>query len=126
MGEAVWDVYISRVLVLSFEKQQKFKLNANAARSTRFKAYALRVLLDGFDFTAEEQNMIRWALTSRLYPGKIKYKKSERNVRQATAMEALVGFLYLKEPERLHRVLQELGLEDYDVMLDTAQQLSGP
>lgn len=87
-----------------------------------FQAYSLRVLLDKMILTNEEQSVVRWALSQPLRIAKER-RGFARSIRQSNALEALVGYLYMANPVRLHEIMDGIGLKDFQSVQDMAADL---
>lgn len=101
LGDAVFDLF----------ERERAVLHTGTARQmhgkvvSRVTAGAQSELLSALtpELTDDELEMVRMA--RNLKPSG--YRKSGQSAyRKATAFEALIGYLYLVDPERLHRILE--------------------
>lgn len=99
LGDAVWELYVREKTV--FESQHAkdlHKLTIKHVNATH-QAELLRKLED--ILTYEESDLVRRA---RNLPVPVSRRTQQSEYRQATAFEALIGWLYLNDKERLNEI----------------------
>lgn len=102
LGDAVFELYEREIELLSNPNSKKM----HASVVSRVNATAQAGLLENLmpDLTREESDLVRRA--RNLKPGN--FKKIDQNTyRYATAFEALIGFLYLTDRNRLKEILEK-------------------
>ena len=113
IGDAVYEVYIRKLVVESGQANaNKLHFAAVSYVKAESQARALRSLMDGF-LTAEETALAKRARNH-------KTPSRPRNVdpvdyRLATAFEALIGYLYLKQDfERAEEIMAEAARRSHE------------
>lgn len=73
---------------------------------------AFHLLSNGGSLSEEECKILRWGKNaSGTLPKRLNKSKVDREIyREATAIECLVGYLYLADMSRLHAVMRQVGL----------------
>jgi len=96
----------------------------------------LSQLLEGTFLNDDERDVLRWARNAKLqnFPKRFKSARSEEVVegsdprlvyRDASCLEALVGFLYVTTPDRLQQLMDFLGLGNESGLPSTGQRSEG-
>jgi len=67
------------------------------------------VLVAGQFLTADEHDVLRWGGNAKTATPS-RFQAGSRTYKHATALECLVGFLYLTNPGRLQQLMVHLGL----------------
>ncbi|DBB02650.1 TPA: hypothetical protein ACH3X3_011618 [Trebouxia sp. C0006] len=82
----------------------------------------LEQLMAGPVLSAEEKDVIRWGNNAKItIPKRFSQSgKHAQTYRAATAIECLVGYLYLTDSDRLHQLMTYIGLGDIRGPLDRA------
>ena len=73
------------------------------------QAAALASLLAGGSLTAEEEAVAKWGRNAAVGKVPERLRGSGSVYRNATALEVLVGYLYVSKPQRLEEVMTSLG-----------------
>jgi len=73
---------------------------------------AFKHLIETNFLTKEELEVLRWGKNaSGSLPKRLNKSKPSREIyREATAIECLVGYLYTSDMNRLHKVMDHLGM----------------
>jgi ribonuclease-3 family protein len=101
LGDAVLHLFEREREILSVSSARQLHTRTVSRVSAAKQAQFLDVVADRL--TEVEQDIVRRARNVK--PSG--YRKAGQNAyRKATAYEALIGYLYLTEPDRMHQVLQ--------------------
>lgn len=101
LGDAVWELYIRNKTVLMTNNAKKLHQITTSLVKTQFQADLLK-FLDNF-LNDEEKELIKRA---RNLPIPVGRRSIQHEYRQATAFEALIGWLYLNENDRYNEILK--------------------
>lgn len=108
IGDAIWAIYC-KGLVLSNPENRKLAeihLKSNHYLNAGYQAAFLRHLSENNILTEHEQNLVRRARNSVM---NISGKRSVAHYRHATAFEALVGYLFITNQEKMYLILNEIN-----------------
>lgn len=113
LGDAVWELYIRRSFFCPPKRLSDYhglvKENARAEQQEVF----FQKLVDSADLSEEELDVLRWGRNATgVVPKRIAAggQLKRDTYRSATALECLVGLLYLTDAGRLHELMVHLGL----------------
>ena len=109
LGDAVWELYIRNKTVLMTNNAKKLHQITTSLVKTQFQADLLK-FLDDF-LNDNEKELIKRA---RNLPIPVGRRNIQHEYRQATAFEALIGWLYLNENDRYNEILKLI--EDSDLI----------
>lgn len=109
LGDAVWELYIRNKTVLMTNNAKKLHQITTSLVKTQFQADLLK-FLDNF-LNDNEKELIKRA---RNLPIPVGRRSIQHEYRQATAFEALIGWLYLNENDRYNQILKLI--EDSDLI----------
>jgi ribonuclease-3 family protein len=113
LGDAVCNLYERERAVISSSSADKVHRRVKARVNAQAQANFLDELKDAL--TDEERDLVRRARNLKVTT----YGKTEQaTYRQSTAFEALVGFLYLSDSERLSQIFLLLEAGPTDVNQD--------
>lgn len=101
LGDAVWELYIRNKTVLMTNNAKKLHQITTSLVKTQFQADLLK-FLDNF-LNDNEKELIKRA---RNLPIPVGRRSIQHEYRQATAFEALIGWLYLNENDRYNEILK--------------------
>ncbi len=101
LGDAVWELYIRNKTVLMTNNAKKLHQITTSLVKTQFQADLLK-FLDNF-LNDNEKELIKRA---RNLPIPVGRRSIQHEYRQATAFEALIGWLYLNENGRYNEILK--------------------
>ncbi|GIN92772.1 mini-ribonuclease 3 [Siminovitchia terrae] len=107
MGDAIYDVFI-RGCLLENGKTRPNKLHLEATRyvSAKAQAAALKVLIDTDFLSKEELEIARRGRNAK--SGTVPKNTDVQTYRHSTALEALIGWLYLaNKQERLEELIEK-------------------
>ncbi len=100
LGDAVWELYIrEKTILMTNNAQNLHKLTTNYVK-TSFQCKLLHELES--ELTEEETDLVRRA---RNLPIPVGRRNMQSEYRQATAFEALIGWWYLNDKQRLEKIL---------------------
>lgn len=112
LGDAVWELYIRNKTVLRTNNAKKLHQITTSLVKTQFQADLLK-FLDVF-LNDNEKELIKRA---RNLPIPVGRRNIQHEYRQATAFEALIGWLYLNKNDRYNEILKLI--EDSDLITYT-------
>lgn len=104
IGDAVWELFIR-------EKTVRMTENAKILHkitTDKVKASYQAELLQKMVLTEEEQEIARRARNLSIPVGR---RSNQAEYRQATAFEALIGWWYYEDKEKLNKFLSELDIK---------------
>lgn len=107
LGDAVYELYVRSFLV----EKYSFGVNDLSQKASSFvtakrQSYYVNVLLEENFFTEEEVNVIKRA---RNYKRNMHPKNTDIvTYKWATGLEALIGYLYLVDKNRLEKVMTKI------------------
>ncbi|VEF49955.1 ribonuclease III [Bacillus freudenreichii] len=107
MGDAVYDVYI-RGRLLESGKTRPNKLHVEATRyvSAKAQAAALKEMIDGGFLSEQELEVARRGRNAK--SGTVPKNTDVQTYRHSTALEALIGWLYLaNEHKRMEELIEQ-------------------
>ncbi|MFD1708442.1 Mini-ribonuclease 3 [Siminovitchia sediminis] len=108
MGDAVYDVYI-RSRLLESGKTKPYKLHVEATRyvSAKAQAYALKTIIENGFLTERELDVARRGRNAK--SGTVPKNTDVQTYRHSTALEALIGWLYLAgDQDRLEALIEQV------------------
>lgn len=104
VGDAVFHLYVREKEVLRASSAKEMHKRTAGVVSYRGQAKALHKLTEALNDI--ERDLVRRARNMK----PAAYRRSEQALyRKATAFEALLGFLYLTDQDRLHQLLKLVG-----------------
>ena len=118
LGDAVWEVYSRQHMILRKATEHAKAGTKNVAlrpmeatkrgwcSSVAMHGHLMR-LVDGDVLSPEELSVLKWG---RDFGHESRSGHKSQAHKEASALEALVAFWYLFDPERLHFVLETLGM----------------
>ena len=106
LGDAVYELYVRRRYLLPPKRSQTYHRLVVAQVRAETQAHQLRSLTPLLNNT--ELEIVR---RGRNGAGKRPRRVDPEIYQQATSLEALIGYLYLTDSQRLTQLLQELKLE---------------
>ena len=95
LGDAVWELFIRNKTILKTNNAKKLHQITTSLVKTQFQSELLHIL-DEY-LTDEEKDLIKRA---RNLPIPVGRKNIQQEYRQATAFEALIGWLYMNNKTR--------------------------
>lgn len=103
IGDAVWELFVREKTVRMTENAKKL----HKITTDKVKASYQAELLHTLDLTEEEQEIARRA---RNLPIPIGRRSNQTEYRQATAFEALIGWWYYHNKEKLNNILKNIEI----------------
>ena len=103
LGDAVWELFIRKKTVKITENAKKLHKISTEKVKASFQAFLLQNLEE--ILTEEEREISRRARNLSIPVGR---RHIQADYRQATAFEALIGWWYEKDKERLNFILKTL------------------
>jgi len=114
LGDAVYEVYIREKTIRLSQNPNKFHKLTVSLVNARFQAAVLDVLHE--KLTHDEQELVRRA---RNMPVTTSRRVNQKTHRPATALEVLIGYLYLEDKQRLEEIYKIIDLyicnEEYSI-----------
>jgi len=105
LGDAVWELHVREFTVFETQKIKDLHKLTTQKVNASYQAELLKKLEE--NLTEEELDLIRRA---RNLPVPVSRRSQQAEYRQATAFEALIGWLYLNNKERLNEIYAMKGL----------------
>lgn len=103
LGDAVWELYIrEKTILLTNNAKKLHQMTTNLVKTHH--QYELLQKIEP-ELTEEEINLVRRA---RNLPIPVGRRNIQAEYRQATAFEALIGWWYLNDKQRLEKFLEIL------------------
>ena len=109
IGDAVWELYVRERSVKLTNNAQKLHKIATDRVKASYQAELLHLYED--NLTEEEKEVIRRA---RNMPIPVGRRSNQAEYRQATAFEALIGWLYYYDKSRLDEFLKFCEDKSFD------------
>ncbi len=117
LGDAVWELYARTKELLPAARVVDYRKRTEAAVMAEHQAYCLDALTEreagALALTARERDVVRRGRNSHT-PSVPKRLRASREAKamyaKATALECLVGYLYLTDPRRLGELMASLGM----------------
>lgn len=103
LGDAVWELHIRKKTILQTNNAKNLHQITTNLVKTHFQSELLHFLNE--TLTEEEQEISRRA---RNLPIPVGRRSIQNEYRQATAFEALIGWWYANDKERLETILNTL------------------
>jgi len=107
LGDAVYDLYVRRELVKKGGRVQKMHREAIGRVCAKAQSEALG-RIEG-ELTEAEAGVVRRARNAHQNPPK---NANPADYHRATALEALIGYLYYTDPERMDSLLRKALCQD--------------
>lgn len=99
LGDAVWELFVREIMILRTQNAKELHLITTDKVKASFQN---EILLSIYDvLTAEEQEILR---RSRNLPVPVGRRSNQSEYRMATAFEALIGWWYKNNGERLAEI----------------------
>ncbi len=103
IGDAVWELFVREYTVYKTQNLRTLhKITTDRVKSS-YQAEMLDYLED--KLTEEEHDIARRARNCPIPVGR---RNNQAEYRQATAFEALIGYWYLKDKDRLNNILEDI------------------
>lgn len=104
LGDAVWELYIREHTILKTKNAKDLhKITTDRVKAS-YQAELLNIL--DKELTEEEHDIAR---RGRNLTVPVARRSNQSEYRHATAFETLIGWWYLNNKERLHKILEDLG-----------------
>lgn len=113
LGDSVWELYVRRLHFCPPTHASRYRQAVIQNVRAESQSEAFSKLVDSGILTEEERSVLRWGKNaSGTLPKRLSSDRVQRSVyREATAVECLVGYLYMSnERERLHELMEFLDL----------------
>ncbi|GMH43306.1 hypothetical protein BSKO_11228 [Bryopsis sp. KO-2023] len=112
LGDSVWELYIRRQGMLSAKKLKDLYSWTRDRVIAESQSECFDRLHEGSFITETEREILRWGKNTKKasMPKRLKGALSVEIYRQSTAIECLIGYLYLSDPIRLHTLMEHLQL----------------
>ena len=110
LGDSVWEVYARSLHILPPSRVTTYRKRTEAAVMAEFQSQCLDDLEGLGVLDEEEKDIVRRGRNSNIttVPKRLSFHRSV--YQKATALECLVGFLFLTRPGRLHDIMTKLGM----------------
>ena len=111
LGDAVYELFVREKIVYLTPKPNKMHKYTTSLVCAAYQAELLNKLLP--ELTEDEQELIRRARNLSLTQNK---KTNQLIHRQATALEVLIGYLYINDNSRYSDILEKISA-NFDLVL---------
>ena len=113
LGDAVWELYVRRAFFAPPARPLDYDLKCKRAVRAEAQDAALRHLIEVGHFADEELRVVKWGRNASYgnVPTRLrgKGKGGHAIYRNASALECVVGYLYMTDMERLEATMARLG-----------------
>ena len=96
IGDAVWELFVRQIVIKQSAKPRAYHEITTSKVNAKFQHAMLDVILQSL--SPEELDIVRRA---RNLPIPVARKSIQYDYRQATAFEAIIGFWFINNPDRL-------------------------
>ena len=103
LGDAVWELYIREHVVDMCNNPKELHRITTSKVNSKFQSEMLNLIED--ELTENEEEIKRRARNMEVPVGR---RNNQSEYRQATAFEALIGYWYREDRERLKKILDKL------------------
>mmetsp|Transcript_20166 Transcript_20166/g.60839 ORF Transcript_20166/g.60839 Transcript_20166/m.60839 type:complete len:236 (+) Transcript_20166:132-839(+) len=112
LGDAVWELYMRRHCFFPPTRVTTYYENVIAKVRAEAQEVYYGVLVGGDFLTDQERDILRWGQNGKIKtPTRFQRSSVSGKVYvRATALECLIGWVYLEDPVRLHAIMCHLGL----------------
>ncbi|USR90976.1 ribonuclease III [Phormidium yuhuli AB48] len=107
VGDAVYELYVRQRYL--FPPRRTHRYHQQVVAQVRAERQAEQLRLIQRDLTDEERDVIRRGRNATTRPPK---RLDPKIYQEATGLEALIGYLYLTDSERLFELLSRFNFED--------------
>lgn len=107
LGDAVYELYVREQYL--FPPRRTHRYHQQVVAQVRAERQAEQLHLIETDLTDEERDVIRRGRNATVRPPK---RLDPKTYQEATGLEALIGYLYLTDSERLFELLSRFNFED--------------
>ena len=108
LGDAVWDVFVREYVIFKTSNSKLLHKMTTDRVNAVFQKDLLNTILD--DLTEDEKEMVRRA---RNLPIPIGRRAIQKDYRQSTAFETLVGYWYLHDKNRLENFYEKFKKTEF-------------
>ena len=109
LGDAVFELYARGVFFYPPAKPLEYDLKTKRLARAEAQDFLLRLLIDGDALSEEEVSIVKWGRNAAYgnIPTRLKGKEKggHGTYRNASALECLVGYLYVVDRARLQEVM---------------------
>lgn len=103
LGDAVWELFVREHIVDLCQKPKDLHKMTTTKVNCAYQAEMLNIIEN--ELTEQEEEIKRRARNMEVPVGR---RNNQSEYRQATAFEALIGYWYREDKERLNYVLEKL------------------
>eukprot|EP00466_Bigelowiella_natans_P010290 jgi/Bigna1/86623/estExt_fgenesh1_pg.C_120090 len=115
LGDAVWELFLRRSHVGQPLNLANYRMKVQRQACAEAQAKFAKNLLKGKRLNKIEESIFKWGKNSRItIPTKYNNSRGRLIYTEATALEALIGYLYLTDPTRLLSIMSSLGAMETD------------
>lgn len=114
LGDAVWELYVRRLFFAPPTRPLEYDLKCKRAVKAEAQDVILRMLVANNIFTDDELRIVKWGRNASYgsIPTRLrgKGKGGHAIYRNASALECVVGYLYMTDLARLEFIMADLGV----------------
>ncbi|XP_002984137.2 uncharacterized protein LOC9643891 [Selaginella moellendorffii] len=109
LGDAVYELYVRRHFLTPPQSMDKYNACVMAVVCCEAQDSLLQEVLKGKFLTQEERDVVRWGKNVVTAHSRATKRAGSAVYSGASALETLIGFLYLRDPSRLDELMTKLG-----------------
>eukprot|EP00210_Caulerpa_lentillifera_P009181 g8753.t1 len=115
LGDSVWELYVRRSQFYTVIHLDKMHKAVSETVNAQTQASHYEALFGSEFLNKTEREILRWGLNSKSANQNRSKATSVEAYRKSTALECLIGYLYLSDLPRLHSLMSHLGfVKDQD------------
>ena len=109
LGDSIWELYARRYYFAPARLHATYVAKVTACTRAEAQAAAAAALASAGLLTDEEQRIFKWGRNAQAGRVPERLRMQARVYRDATALEVLVGYLYVSDPARLEQLMAAVG-----------------
>lgn len=124
LGDGIYELYARRHFLLPPQTLDRYNASVTAVVRCEAQDLLLQGLLRDGTLSAEERDIVRWGRNATgTGTRKARGRAGGAVYSSATALETLIGYLYVTDPPRLEAVMRELGFGCFGAPLAQAREM---
>ena len=109
LGDSLWELYARRYFFAPARLHTTYVAKVTACTRAEAQAAAVAALTAAGALNEEELRILKWGRNAQAGRVPERLRTQARVYRDATALEVLVGYLYVSEPARLEQLMTAVG-----------------
>lgn len=110
LGDAIYEMFVRRHFLTPPQSIEMYNNRVQALACCEAQDALLKKLVKGNFLSDEEQDVLRWGRNVKMGHKRATRRAGTAVYNSASSLETLIGYLYLKDPPRLERLMSTLGL----------------